>query len=46
MTDFFHFRLAEISFFVNNLADIMISLGVLAYLAGIFLHRSPGSQRA
>jgi signal peptidase II len=34
VTDFLHFRFYETSFFVNNIADIEISLGVIAYLAG------------
>ena len=34
VTDFFHFRFYATSFFVNNVADILISLGVAAYLIG------------
>lgn len=34
VTDFLHFRFYQTSFFVNNIADIEISLGVMAYLAG------------
>lgn len=34
VTDFLHFRFYETSFFVNNIADIEISLGVVAYLIG------------
>ena len=33
VTDFFHFRWFEVSFFVNNLADIFISLGVICFVA-------------
>ena len=32
VTDFFHFRWYEISFFVNNLADCFISLGVVFFI--------------
>jgi signal peptidase II len=32
VTDFFHFRWYEISFFVNNLADIFISFGVVCFV--------------
>jgi len=40
VTDFFHFRFGETSFFVNNLADIYISLGVVSYMIGsIRIHR-------
>ena len=34
VTDFLHFRFYATSFFVNNIADILISLGVAAYLVG------------
>ncbi|MDH5750888.1 MAG: signal peptidase II [Deltaproteobacteria bacterium] len=34
VTDFFHFRFYHHSFFVNNLADIYISFGVVSYLIG------------
>lgn len=34
VTDFLHFRFYATSFFVNNIADIEISLGVVAYLIG------------
>ena len=37
VTDYLHFRFYSLSFFVNNLADILISLGVLAYLLGALL---------
>lgn len=37
VTDYLHFRFYSLSFFVNNLADILISLGVLAYLLGAIL---------
>ena len=32
VTDFFHFRWYETSFFVNNLADCFISLGVVFFI--------------
>ncbi len=35
VTDFFHFRFFSTSFFVNNVADILISVGVIAYLVGM-----------
>ena len=34
VTDYLHFRFFDTSFFVNNAADIWISLGVVSYLAG------------
>ncbi len=37
VTDFLHFRFYSTSFFVNNLADILISLGVVSYLIGALL---------
>ena len=33
VTDFFHFRWFEVSFFVNNFADIFISFGVVCFIA-------------
>ena len=35
VTDFLHFRFYDLSFFVNNLADIFISLGVVAFVIGM-----------
>ena len=35
VTDFLHFRFYTTSFFVNNIADIFISAGVVAYLLGM-----------
>ena len=43
VTDYLHFRFYDTSFFVNNLADIFISLGVIAYIAGT-LRRTPGRR--
>ena len=37
VTDFFHFRFFDQSFFVNNLADIFISMGVVFFLGGMLL---------
>ena len=37
VTDYLHFRFYETSFFVNNAADIWISLGVMSYLIGTLL---------
>jgi signal peptidase II len=34
VTDFFHFRWGDLSFFVNNLADIFISFGVVFLVWG------------
>jgi signal peptidase II len=39
VTDFLHFHFYDTSFFVNNVADILISLGVVAYLLGAVLER-------
>lgn len=39
VTDFFHFRIFTFSLFINNLADIFISVGVGCYLAGLLLAR-------
>ncbi len=42
VTDFLHFHFYDTSFFVNNVADILISLGVVAYLLATLLeHRRP-----
>jgi len=48
VTDFLHFRFGSTSFFVNNLADIFISMGVVAYALGILLSRRshPESEEA
>jgi len=35
VTDFFHFRFFSTSFFVNNVADMLISAGVVAYVLGM-----------
>ena len=42
VTDFLHFRYYSTSFFVNNLADILISAGVVAYLLGMIRLRRHG----
>lgn len=39
VTDFFHFRLGHFSLFVNNIADIFISVGVGCYLVGLLIAR-------
>ena len=44
VTDFLHFRFYQTSFFVNNLADIEISFGVVAYLAGAIWPRAGRSR--
>lgn len=35
VTDFLHFRFFSYSFFVNNVADILISAGVVSYVIGL-----------
>lgn len=35
VTDFLHFRFYSTSFFVNNVADILISTGVVAFVLGM-----------
>lgn len=42
VTDFFHFRFYSTSFFVNNIADILISVGVVAFLIGSL--RAPAAR--
>ena len=44
VTDFLHFRILRYSLFVNNLADILISLGVVAFLLGMLAARSAPGQ--
>ena len=39
VTDFLHFRIYSTSLFVNNIADIEISAGVVAYLLGTVLEK-------
>ena len=39
VTDFFHFRWYETSFFVNNIADCFISLGVMFFIIPLFLNK-------
>ncbi len=46
VTDYLHFRFYSLSFFVNNLADILISLGVVAYLLGALLASRERSGQA
>jgi len=41
VTDFLYFHFYDTSFFVNNLADILISLGVVAYILGTLRPDSP-----
>ena len=40
VTDFFHFRWYETSFFVNNLADCFISLGVAFFIAPLLFTKN------
>jgi signal peptidase II len=49
VTDFLHFRFYTTSFFVNNIADIFISAGVVAYLLGMIRlkrHHQPSHNSA
>ena len=39
VTDFFHFRWYETSFFVNNIADCFISVGVVLFIIPLFFHK-------
>jgi len=39
VTDFLHFRWYEISFFVNNIADCFISIGVVYFLIPLFFNK-------
>ena len=39
VTDFFHFRWYETSFFVNNIADCFISVGVLFFIIPLFYNK-------
>lgn len=43
VTDFLHFRLGSYSLFVNNAADIFISLGVVAYVFSAYRPGHPAS---
>jgi signal peptidase II len=40
VTDFFHFRWYDTSFFVNNLADCFISLGVVFFIIPLFFAKN------
>jgi len=40
VTDFFHFRWYETSFFVNNLADCFISLGVVFFIIPLLFSKN------
>ena len=39
VTDFFHFRWYQTSFFVNNIADCFISVGVVFFIIPLFFHK-------
>jgi len=43
VTDFLHFRIGGYSLFVNNAADIFISVGVAAYVIGAYRPRRSGA---
>lgn len=45
VTDFLHFRFYTTSFFVNNIADILISAGVVAYLLGMIRQKRHAQGR-
>ena len=42
VTDFLHFRVGAYSLFVNNAADIFISLGVASYVVSMYRPRKAG----
>ena len=44
VTDFFHFRWYETSFFVNNVADCLISVGVVFFIIPLFFHKKSGTS--
>ena len=44
VTDFFHFRWYETSFFVNNIADCCISVGVVFFIIPIFFHKKDSAS--
>ena len=39
VTDFIHFRWYDFSFFVNNIADCFISVGVVFFIIPLFFHK-------
>ena len=44
VTDFFHFRWYETSFFVNNIADCFISVGVVFFVTPLLFHKKSGAS--
>ena len=44
VTDFFHFRWYETSFFVNNFADCFISVGVVFFIIPLIFHKKIGAS--
>jgi len=44
VTDFFHFRWYETSFFVNNIADCFISVGVVFFIIPLFFNKKSNSS--
>ena len=44
VTDFFHFRWYETSFFVNNIADCFISVGVVFFIIPLFFHKKSSAS--
>ena len=44
VTDFFHFRWYETSFFVNNIADCFISIGVVFFIIPLFFHKKSSAS--
>ena len=44
VTDFFHFRWYETSFFVNNIADCCISVGVVFFIIPLFFHKKSSAS--
>jgi len=44
VTDFFHFRWYETSFFVNNFADCFISVGVVFFIIPLFSNKKSSAS--
>ena len=44
VTDFFHFRWYEKSFFVNNIADCCISVGVVFFVIPLFFNKKDSAS--
>ena len=44
VTDFFHFRWYDTSFFVNNIADCFISIGVVFFIIPLIFHKKSNAS--